>query len=263
MRLDFLGVGFGRSGSNWLSHCIDEHPEISIPKFSLHTEINYFPEEYEVMGLKNYIKKFKRCDFNKVVGELSTLIIFHKRSAKLLKKLFPHTKIIIYRRNEADRAKSAYTVAKYMDLVEDNSIAVNPVKPINQEEYVAPFIKEFGKDQVFTFNLDNKNRQQELNKLFDFLGVSHFVPPSIDRIFNPEHIDREGKIPRGTKFKALRKVINWTKKKLRKNRKFYFTIKRGLRLDYWYQVLNHSMAQKPQFKKASEYKYSGHFGSKR
>ena len=95
MRLDFIGVGFGRSGSKWLVNCLYEHPEISIPKFNLHTEINYFPEEYEVMGLKNYEKKFKNCDFNKKVGELSTLIIFKKSSAKLLKNLFPKTKIII------------------------------------------------------------------------------------------------------------------------------------------------------------------------
>ena len=259
MRLDFLGVGFGRSGSKWLVHCMSEHPQISIPKFNLHTEINYFPEEYEVMGLKNYIKKFERCDFEKIVGELSTLIIFHKRSAKLLKKLFPNTKIIIYQRKEEDRMKSAATVAKYFDLVDDERIAVNPVKKINQEEYIKPFLKEFGKENVFIFNLDNKNRHGELNRLFDFLGVKHFAPPSIDRIFNPEHIDREGKIPRGTKFKPLRKLINATKLKLRNNKKLYYTLKRNMKMDYLYQAFNHGMSQRPRFKKASEYKYSGHF----
>jgi hypothetical protein len=261
MRLDFLGVGFGRSGSKWLIHCLDEHPQISVPKFSLHTEINYFPEEYEIMGLKNYMRKFEDCDFEKVVGELSTLIIFQKRSAKLLKKLFPDTKIIIYQRNEEARRKSAETVAKHFDLVDDNSVAVNPVKTINQQEYIDPFIKEFGKNKVFIFNLDNKNRQQELNKLFDFLGVKHFVPEGIDRIYNPEHIDREGKIPRGTRFKPVRKIINKIKKNLRENKKLFYTLKRNFHMDYWYQVFNHGMAQKPQFQKASEYKHSGHFGA--
>ena len=103
MRIDFIGVGFPRSGSTWLTYCLSEHPEISIPKFNLLTEINYFPEEYEVMGLKNYIVKFLNCDFEKKVGELSTLIILEKRSAKLLKKLFPNIKIIIYKRNEDER----------------------------------------------------------------------------------------------------------------------------------------------------------------
>ena len=102
MKLDFIGVGFGRSGSNWLANCLYEHPEIEIPKFNLHTEINYFPEEYELMGLKNYEKKFKMCNFEKVVGEISTLIIWEKRSAKLLKNIFPNTKIIIYRRKEKE-----------------------------------------------------------------------------------------------------------------------------------------------------------------
>lgn len=262
MRLDFLGVGFGRSGSYWLVNCLNEHPEISIPKFSLLTEINYFPEEYSVMGLKNYMKKFENCDFEKKVGELSTLIIFHKQSAKLLKKLFPNTKIVIYQRNEEDRAKSSYTVAKYIDLVEDNSLSLNPIGKIDQEEYIQPFLEEFGKKQVFIFNLDNKNRQEELNKLFKFIGVSNFTPKGIDTIYNPEHIDKEGKIPRGTKFKPLRKLINLLKKKLRKNKKLYFTLKRNFHLDVLYQKFNHSLVQKPKFKKASEYKYSGHFGAK-
>ncbi|MDP4039128.1 MAG: sulfotransferase domain-containing protein [Candidatus Pacearchaeota archaeon] len=262
MRLDFLGVGFGRSGSYWLVNCLNEHPEISIPKFSLLTEINYFPEEYKVMGLKNYMNKFKNCDFTKRVGELSTLIIFHKDSAKLLKKLFPSTKIIIYQRNEDDRMKSSYTVAKHIDLVEDNSLSLNPTYRINQEEYIRPFIKEFGKKQVHIFNLDNKNRQEELNRLFDFIGVSHFVPEGIDRIYNPEHIDKEGKIPRGTKFKPLRKTINFFKLRLRKNKKLFYTLKRNFKMDYIYQNFNHFLVEKPRFTKASEYKYSGHLGAK-
>ena len=60
MRIDFMGVGFGRTGSNWLCNCLIEHPEISIPKFNLHTEINYFPEEYR--GSEEGIYDVFRCD---------------------------------------------------------------------------------------------------------------------------------------------------------------------------------------------------------
>jgi len=42
MRIDFIGVGFPRSGSTWLTYCLSEHPEISIPKFNLLTEEEVF-----------------------------------------------------------------------------------------------------------------------------------------------------------------------------------------------------------------------------
>ena len=182
MRIDFIGVGFGRTGSSWLCHCLYEHPEISIPKFNLHTEINYFPGEYEVMGLKNYHKKFSKCDFSKVIGELSTMIIFEKRSARLLKKLFPNVKIIIYQRDEKDRARSTYNVRKYHDLLDVGE------EFIDQEEYIKPWRKEFRKN-LFIFDMDNSNKQAELNKLFKFLGVGEFTPSYIDKRLNTIYSD--------------------------------------------------------------------------
>src|SRR3989344_2273637 len=223
MRLDFIGVGFGRSGSNWLCNCLYEHPEISIPKFNLHTEINYFPEEYEVMGLKNYIKKFENCDFEKIVGEISTLIIFEKRSAKLLKKLFPNTKIIIYKRDEKERARSSKDVANYYDLVEDTSISKNPIEEINQQEYIDPWIKEFGKENVFIYDFErsDKNKQEELNKLFKFLGASEFTPSVIDKRMNSGFTDKERKKVKGAKNPIIRKAINALKSYFRRHPRLY------------------------------------------
>jgi len=239
MRIDFIGVGFGRSGSNWLVTCLYEHPEISLPKFNLLTEINYFPEEYEAMGLKNYYRKFKDCDFSKVVGEISTLIIMKKRSAKLLKKLFPDVKIIIYRRKEEDRVRSLYNVTKYFDLL--------PAKKenmyINQEEYIQPWIKEFGKDKVFIYDFEksDKDKQKELNKLYKFLGVKNFTPPSMYIRKNSDYVDKERKVVRGSTYPKIRKLINFVKPRLRKHKKLYYTIKRSFGVDYYFQTLNHQI----------------------
>src|SRR3989338_4061785 len=125
-----------------------------MPKFCLLTEINYFPEEYEIMGLKNYIKKFLNCDFQKKVGEISTLIINEPRSVKMIKKLFPDTKIIIYKRDDKKRAESLYKRTKYYDLLPAK------MEHYNQDKYIKPWLKEFG-DNIFIFNMENKNRQEE------------------------------------------------------------------------------------------------------
>lgn len=240
MRLDFIGVGFGRTGSTWLTNCLNEHPEISIPEFNLLTEINYFPGEYEAMGLKNYIKKFKNCDFEKVVGELSTLIILEKRSSALLKKLFPDVKVVIYRRNESDRAKSARNVAENYDLVNDTSVSMNPIDEINQEEYIRPFIKEFGK-KVHIFDMDNPDKGGELNRLFKFLSVSKFVPVNLESRPNQSYSDKGRKKVLKTKYPAFRKVINLAKSKLKANKKLFYFMKRSLRFDSYFQMLNHNI----------------------
>ncbi len=241
MKLDFIGVGFGRSGSSWLTHCLYEHPDISIPKFNLHTEINYFPDEYRVMGLKNYEKKFKKCDFNKVVGEISTLIIFKKESAKLLKQLFPNVKIIIYQRNEKKRAESAYNVAKFYDLVDGTDVSDNPVEMINQQNYIEPWLKEFGKENLFIFDMENENKHYELNRLFRFLGVRDFSPPSMNKRFNTIYRDPEKKIVRKSRAPFVRKVINESKKMMKKHPKIYYVLKRNFKLDYYFQLVNHSL----------------------
>lgn len=241
MKIDFIGVGFGRSGSKWLANCLYEHPEISIPKFNLHTEINYFPEEYEIMGLKNYEKKFKGCDFNKKVGELSTLIIFKSRAAKILKTLFPNIKIIIYRRNERKRAASAKNVAENFDLVTGTEVSENPTREINQKKYISPFLRAFGKKRVFIFDMENKDKQKELNRLFDFLGVKNFTPPSMSKRFNTIYVDPAGKISRKSKSPLIRKIINFLKKQFRKHPKAYYILKRNLKLDYYFQLINHNL----------------------
>lgn len=238
-RIDFIGVGFGRSGSNWLCNCLYEHPEISIPKFNLHTEINYFPEEYEITGLENYIKKFKDCDFKKVVGEISTMIIMKKRSAKIIKKLFPNAKIIIYRRKEEGRAKSVYNITKYHDLVDVKEKDLI----INQKEYISPWIKEFSRKKVFIFDMENPKKQEELNNLFKFLGVKNFTPKSINKRTNTSYSNPNKKIPLQCKYPLIRKMINFAKKVSKKFPVVYYFLKRELHFDYIYQKLNHKMSE--------------------
>jgi len=193
------------------------------------------------MGLKNYFKKFKECDFSKVVGEISTLIIFEKRSAKLLKKLFPETKIIIYRRNEKDRVRSARNVAINYDLVEDTSISKNPVTKINQEEYIKPWLDEFGKEKVFIFNMDRSDKQEELNRMFKFLNVCKFTPTKINERTNQSYSDKNRKEVLKVKRKGARKMINLVKYFLKRYRKTYYFFKRNLGMDYYYQLINHNL----------------------
>ncbi len=223
-KIDFMNVGFGRSGTRWLAYCLAEHPEISMSPFCITTEINYFPEEYELMGIKNYIKKFDGCDFNKIVGEVSCTPIMNKRSAKIIKSLFPDVKIIICQRDELARAKSGQKAAQLIGLQKNPKL-----KMINQEEYISPFRDVFGKN-LFIFNMQN-DRQKELNRLYKFLGVKTFVPPSLNARVGEATAHK-------TRLTLVRKLINTIQPKLRKNKKLYFFLKRTLHLDRGFQIFS-------------------------
>ena len=230
MRLDFICVGFGRSGTRWLCNCLSEHPQVSIPKILREIEPNYFPEEYELMGLKNYEALFSEADFSKLVGEVSCTPIMHKETASLLKKLFPRVKVIICQRDEEKRKKSYENVSKHVMLKEQE------YKKIDQEQYISPFRKHF-KENLFIFNMGEKDRQKGLNRLFRFLGVDEFTPHSI--------YTKNAKTGVGFKPTAHPKtrilVSHIIRPTLRKNLKLYYFLKRKLRLDVYYQRLHSNL----------------------
>ena len=187
------------------------------------------------MGLQNYIKKFKNCNFEKVVGEISTLIINKERSAKLIKKLFPNTKIIIYKRDDKKRAESLYKRTKYYDLL--------PAKLefYNQEKMIKPWIKEYGKENIFIMDMENENKQEELNKLFKFIGVKEFTPPSLNKKINTGYTNDKRTNYRQSKYHLIRKIINFIKPKFRKNKKLYYYVKRNWHMDFYFQWINNRL----------------------
>ena len=227
MRLDFICVGFGRSGTRWLCNCLSEHPQISIAPILKEIEPNYFPEEYEVMGLGNYKKLFAKSDFTKVVGEISCTPIMHLRTAPLLKKLFPNVKVIICQRDEEKRKNSYESVSKYVMLKEQK------YEKINQENYIKPFRDTF-KDNLFIFDMEKTDRESELNRLFKFLGVNGFTPESL---YAKDTKAGVGFKP--TKYKKTRVLVSHIiRPLLRRNIKTYYFLKRNFRLDLYYQRLH-------------------------
>ena len=40
--IDFIGIGAAKCATTWLSCCLDEHPQICLPKLNRINELNYF-----------------------------------------------------------------------------------------------------------------------------------------------------------------------------------------------------------------------------
>tara|TARA_Y100000034_G_C6753009_1_gene334891 strand:- start:339 stop:764 length:426 start_codon:yes stop_codon:yes gene_type:complete len=120
----------------------------------------------------------------------------------------------------------------------------------DQEAMIKPWIKEFGEDNVFIFDMEKREKseqEKELHRLFRFLGVKEITTPSFHRNteayekiqkYTSNWSNREEKIHRKPKSVFVRKAVNFFKYKLRVHQKLFYTIKRSFGIDYYFQWMN-------------------------
>lgn len=109
----FFIVGAQRSGTTYLYHILDEHPQIEMakpvrpePKFFLRDDLDQFT-------LADYQAQFFVAESTtKVRGEKSTSYLEFEKSAQQIKAWLPNAKIIISLRDPIARAMSNYHFTK-------------------------------------------------------------------------------------------------------------------------------------------------------
>src|SRR5688572_26028790 len=96
----FLLAGAQRSGTTFLYHLLDQHPEIEMarplrpePKFFLRTDA----------GIEDYTKLFPGKPGAHVLGEKSTSYIEHPDAARLARSLLSEPRVIFLLRDPVER----------------------------------------------------------------------------------------------------------------------------------------------------------------
>jgi len=193
--VDFIGVGFSRCGTTWISKCLKEHPEIC---FSEPKETHFFVinADYE-KGLEHY-KSFFKCDESKKVrGEYTPDYFLYDSARERIKKDLPKAKLIFSLRNPVDRAFSQYlyrqrkTGKKYpieelfnqQNIRKENRILdfgfyyrniVKWIKNLPENQYLVLVIEDY-----------KESPQEFIQKIYRFLGVNDtFIPPSLTTEIN-------------------------------------------------------------------------------
>ncbi len=103
-KLDFVGVGFGHSGTSWLFKCLEEHPQIEV---SIKKETKFFRDHFD-KGIEYYKKFFNDHDEKKIQGEFTPSYVYDQNVPSRIHEMFPNTKIIIIIRDPAEFVRSAY-----------------------------------------------------------------------------------------------------------------------------------------------------------
>ncbi len=200
--VDFIGVGFPKSGTTWIGDCLKEHPQILFSEQKTNKEINFFnsldwrgerePLNYP-KGISWYLNQFPNCEKGKIRGEFSVRYIYDELALKRIKRHFPFVKILVAVRNPVDTIYSMHWFFRY-SLVrkepDDFEEAVNQghyIDKIQPSKYLKVLYKLFSKKNVHVVIYDDLLANPELvvRRMYNFLGVDNsFVPSVIGKRIN-------------------------------------------------------------------------------
>ncbi|MDJ0732407.1 MAG: sulfotransferase [Crocosphaera sp.] len=212
---DFFIVGASKAGTTAICNILATHPDIC---FSSVKEPNFFSsfdialQEIPSNKLSEY-KKLFRCEASdRLMGEGSVGYLNSNKALYWIHKYVPSAKIIIILRNPLERIVSLYEMydrlgkmkVTYQEAFSKNSYLV---KQSIVYESIINYINTFSRNQVFIMIYDDfrKQPQQELNSLYQFLGIGENFDPVIT-------IKNKGGVPKSKllnflKFRPLIEIV--------------------------------------------------------
>jgi hypothetical protein len=194
----FLVIGVQKAATSWLWYCLEEHPDIFLPK---KREDNYLGgEKYQSRGWEWWIGRFAESRAEQIVGDVSVDYIFNSESPKLIQEKLITPLFVISLRNPIDRAISAYFwnlrrgkipflelniglrralafVDRYSNKQE--KIYANIIKRGFYDEQIAMYLQYFEMDRMLFLDFDKIRSKPliELQKAYEFLGVNTDYEP--------------------------------------------------------------------------------------
>lgn len=197
-KIDFIGIGAGKSGTTWLSSCLALHPQICLsePKeinYFNYADIHRFHQKKSNVNKNNtkpfswYQKHFKHCRKDAIKGEFSVSYMIDEKAPLFIKQRFPNIKLLACLRNPIDRAYSHYWAAKsyrkiekksFEAVIKDDSVYIQHGF---YQKYLNRYLKYFNKDQILIILLDDilSKPEEVAAEVYNFLNVSNNVNISL------------------------------------------------------------------------------------
>lgn len=182
IKLNFVAVGPQRTGTTWLYHNLQHHPELCFPKDV--KETMFFDRYYE-KGLNWYIKHFSHFKEGQICGEIAPTYFDIHTVPKRIQELSPDCKIIINLRNPIDRTFSLYLHHLSKGRVKGSfkdAIAQMPriIESGKYGQHIPKWINTFGEEQVKFLLLEDIQSEPELvlADISDFIEINKIVKPA-------------------------------------------------------------------------------------
>ena len=185
---NFIVAGTQKAATTWLHECLNEHPEVFVPKVK---EIHFFCKEpcrksTNNLGTDWYISQFPDNKSFKAIGEITVDYMYYEHIAKEIYNFNPNMKILFILRNPVDRAYSAYWMNKrqksnmpeFQEFIRVNHEFIDRGFYYNQIERYFEFFKENIK--IFIYEDLLRNPEAFIKEVYSFLNVDDdFIPQSL------------------------------------------------------------------------------------
>lgn len=204
-KIDFIIIGAHKSGTSWLHKCLEEHPQVCMPKsppgYSTEKKVepDFFndtqlpwgvtdPEKSNYKkGLAWYASLFEHCDSTKLTGESSPIYFNAPEVPERIYKDFPSAKLIVILRNPIDRLLSHYNYTKlnsqgggrvpgsFSDFIKSNEV----VALSQYYHFIENYLRVFPKDQLKVMIYEDiRTRPHEfMQEIYAFLNIDN-IPDS-------------------------------------------------------------------------------------
>lgn len=189
---DFIIAGAPRSGTTWLSHLLDKHPDIGMAKPFKPEPKFFLVDSLYNKGLSYYSDTWFSNKNNLKLGEKSTNYMEDACVAERIYHYIPTVQLIFILRNPIERAWSNYCWSVVNGL--EKETFAYAIKHENQREtpeklryakpfsYIArgyyadlltPFFKLFKREQILILKFEDiiKNSSELTKKIHRFIGV--------------------------------------------------------------------------------------------
>ena len=249
MQPNFLVVGAAKAGTTWLYSCLEEHPEIFVPKSK---ELHFFsyPRLYE-KGVEWYESFFSACTTEKTVGEVSTSYLPSSEAPARIHAYNPDVRLVFILRHPIKRAYSHYCMDMRIGKVsrDINSGLTLKCPYVAWGLYfqqITRFMNLFPQSQIkiFLFEDIKNNQAKLLHDLYSYLEVdSSIQPPSM---LEPKNTKRS--LP---KFPALYNQLRKVSENIAANSKYGRDLITQLRFKGYFELF-HQLNKGAQFPKLSQ-----------
>lgn len=176
---DFIFIGPGRSGTTFLYHYLNRHPDVTMPRNV--KEINYFNDNYYKKDFDWYLNFFRHANSQNAIGEIANMYIYDADVAQRIKEKLPDVKVITVLRNPYERVVSAYqyrmSVGEIPSMSFTEALSYYP-DLIYQSCYatlLVNYLKSFDSSQIFILFYDDLKQEPKmfLEKVCDILSVEY------------------------------------------------------------------------------------------
>ncbi len=192
----FFIIGAQRSGTTYLYHLLDKHPNISMAK-PMRPEPKFFIHPPKETDIQNYLNTYHLIQETPIqaFGEKSTSYYEKPEVADNIYRYFPDAKIIMMLRNPIERAISNYFftlqhgletrtlkevfIQKLPSPTKPQHISVSPFDYLergNYSQYLPAYIHKFGINNIKILLFENftNNTQHLLSDVFNFLEINQY-----------------------------------------------------------------------------------------